>query len=83
MSVKVGVESPILSNRNDIQIVDRGIVPKIRCHQRNAPLQRRRCDPGVRRLDRLPSAPSAIHHLGPDRTGALIGVERRVQGHML
>ena len=73
-----GVEDTVLSNRYDIQIIDRGIVPKIRCDQRNAPLLRRGSDPGIRGLDRLPSAPATIHEFGPDRTGALIGVKRRV-----
>ena len=70
-------------HRHDVQIVDRGIVAKVRGRQRNAPLERGGSDPGIRGLDRPPGAAALTDDFSPNRTSMFVAVERGVQGHVL
>ena len=72
-----------LSNWHEVQIRNRGVVPKIGSHQRTGPLEGRCRDPGIRGLDWLSGASALIQDGRPDRTRALIWKKREVQRHVL
>jgi len=76
--------SPVsLSNWDNVKSVDRGEVSKIRRDQRAIPLQGRRGNPSVRRLDRLAGASALVHDFGPECACTLVRIECEVQSQVL
>src|SRR5580698_7208001 len=71
------------NRRATVQIIHHRIVPEICRHQRATPLTGRGSDPGIGRLDRTASTAASIYHVRPDRTPALIRIQRDVQSHVL
>ena len=72
-----------LSNWYNVQVIDCCVIRKISCDERTTPLQLRRGNPGICRLDALAGATALIYDLGPECTRTIIWIKCQVQRHVL